>query len=227
MWEIQMNPLNQKEALRYLGYGQNTPPENILKIMRQCEQELMSVIQPRFVYKIFDLEKNHQNQYALVNCALSLEGDSIQNHLQDCTKAMVLCATISSQVDRLLRQTEIRDMTMAVIMDALASVAIEQVCDTIEEKLAQEMKGWYFTWRFGVGYGDFPLSLQKQVVAVTDASKRIGLHVNESDILTPRKSITCVIGMSQKMLGEKIRGCAVCNLKDSCVLRANGSRCHW
>lgn len=227
MWEIQMKPLNQKEAFRYLGYGKNIPSENILEIIRQCEQELLQVIQPRFVYKVFSLKKNQQNRYELADCVLPLEGNSIQSHLQGCTKAVVLCATISNQVDRLLRQTEINDMTKAVIMDALASVAVEQVCDSIEEKLAEELQGWYLTWRFGVGYGDFPLSLQKQVLAVTDAPKRIGLHVNESYILTPRKSITCVIGMSREPLGEKIRGCAVCNLKDSCALRANGSRCHW
>lgn len=227
MWDIQMKPFNQKEAFRYLGYGQTIPSEHVLQIMGQCEQELMQVIIPRYVYKVFDLEKNQQGKYKLSDCQLALQGESIQNHLQGCEKAVVLCATISDGVDKLIRKTEIQDMAKAVIMDALASVAIEQVCDTIEEKLAQQMEGWYLTWRFGVGYGDFPLALQKDVLEVTQASKRIGLSVNESYILTPRKSITSIIGMSRQPLGEKIRGCAVCNLKDSCRLRANGSRCHW
>ena len=36
MKQIELGPLNIKEALRYLGYGKNSPDENTEEIIREC-----------------------------------------------------------------------------------------------------------------------------------------------------------------------------------------------
>ena len=58
------------------------------------------------------------------------------------------------------RVTQITDMTKAVITDSLASVAIENVCDNIQEEIQQEYNSIsrhiVLSWA-----GDFPIEIQK------------------------------------------------------------------
>ena len=116
-------------------------------------------------------------------------------------------------------------MAKAIIVDAYASVAIEQVCDLAEEDILSYMQNHYLTYRFGVGYGDLPLEMEKDILQVLQAQKHIGLCVTEANILTPIKSIVCIIGISETPMDKGQKGCVTCNLKDTCKYRKQGLNC--
>ena len=125
----------------------------------------------------------------------------------------------------MIRVSQITDMPRAVVINSLAAVAIEQVCDKIEEKLFAIFPESYFTFRYSPGYGDFPIELQKSFLSELAAPRKIGLSANSSHILTPSKSVTAVIGISSQPIEAKKRGCAVCNLRKTCRYRRNGEHC--
>ena len=117
-------------------------------------------------------------------------------------------------------------MTSALILDSMASTAIEQVCDTAEKEIREKIsKDNFMTWRFSPGYGDLPITIQREFVRVTDAEKRIGLTVNEGGILLPRKSVTAIIGLSKEPIPKQRRGCAYCNMNKTCQFRKGGTHC--
>lgn len=221
--EIIITNINKSEAARYMGYKDTLPDVNMTKMILQCEIDLLKVIKPRYCYKVFDIERKEDSVH-LKGAQLQLCGESIKEHLKNCEKAVVMCATLSGDVDKMLRQSEISNMVEALIIDALANAAIEQVCDEVETILMQEFNGYHNTWRFGVGYGDFPLSTQKQLLETLDVGKRIGVCATESCILTPRKSVTCVIGLSKEQQESK-KSCENCNLRENCNFRKNGTTC--
>lgn len=216
--------IDQKEALRYLGYVGNNPEENIQKILNECESNVLDIIDPRYIYKCFDIISN-QEKIVLDNCKLELTGNDIVNHLKGCTKVILMCATLSINMDRFIRVTQITDMTKAVIIDSLASVAIEKICDNIQDDIMEEFSGYFQTYRYSPGYGDFPIEIQKDFLSVLDAPKKIGLTSTEDCILTPKKSVTAVIGLSETQLRAEKRGCQSCNMKDTCIYRKKGERC--
>lgn len=216
--------IDQKEALRYLGYVGNKPEENIQKILNECESNVLDMIDPRYIYKCFDIISN-QDKIVLDNCKLELTGNDIVNHLKGCTKVILMCATLSINMDRFIRVTQITDMTKAVIIDSLASVAIEKICDNIQDDIMEEFSGYFQTYRYSPGYGDFPIEIQKDFLSVLDAPKRIGLTSTDDCILTPKKSVTAVIGLSETQLRTEKRGCQSCNMKDTCIYRKKGERC--
>lgn len=76
-------------------------------------------------------------------------------------KSGIFAATISDGIDRQLRIAQVSDITKAFVMDSLASVAVEQVCDKFEQILKEQTQGYYQTFRFGLGYGDLPIEQQK------------------------------------------------------------------
>ena len=63
------------------------------------------------------------------------------------------------------------------------------------------------------------------VEAARDAARRLGLHVTDSLLLNPTKSVTAVIGLSDRPQMARIRGCDYCALRESCELRKGGKRC--
>ena len=116
-------------------------------------------------------------------------------------------------------------MAKALVFDSLASVAVEQACDKVEELLREEYTDYYQTFRFGIGYGDLPISMQEPFLKVLDAGKKIGLNLNKSYMLAPVKSVTAVIGLTKEPVSTKNRGCATCNLNKTCAYRGMGGHC--
>ena len=83
----------------------------------------------------------------------------------------------------------------------------------------------FLTDRFSPGYGDLPLSLQPEICSALDAARRLGLHVTEHFLLNPSKSVTAVIGLSDRPQMARIRGCGHCAMYETCALRKGGKRC--
>lgn len=223
--EIVIKEIDKGEAARYLGYKDTLPDMQMTKLILQAEIDLLAIIKPRYCYKVFDLQRENGSLY-LGGTNLELRGDSIKKHLKDCQKVAALCVTLSADVDKLLRKNEIDNMVNALIIDALANAAIEQACDMAEEIVLKDFEDYSHTWRYGVGYGDFPLSTQKHLLETLDAGKRIGVCASESSILIPRKSVTCIIGISREVLGEIKKTCEKCHLLEDCEYRRKGSRCY-
>ncbi len=207
-----------------MRYGKNKPDDKIQEIIDNCEKELLNSITPAYYYSIFNI--NHEpNKVTLENCDLSLIGEDISNHLKDCDKAILFCATLSHGPDKLIRINQVRDMTKSIIIDALASAAIEQICDLIQEEIKERFPSLYQTWRFSPGYGDLPLDIQKEFINVLSATKRAGISSTNTNMLIPSKSVTAIIGLSENIIPKQKRGCQVCSLRETCVYRLKGEHC--
>ena len=154
---IEIDNVNFGEALRYLGYGNNKPDEQTEKMLSKCAKELKANMKGKFIYKVF-----HIADGMVEGTNFELKGNSIKKHLENCEKAVFMCATLSGGVDSLIRKKQIVSMAEAMVTDSLASAVIEQVCDKAEEIILKDFKEYEHTWRFGLGYGDFPLELQGQ-----------------------------------------------------------------
>lgn len=227
MYQVKLTELNYAEGARYLGYGTSTPDSTVMELMRECSAQICETAVPCFVYRIFPLEEE-KDRLKLQGTACTLSGTSIREHLNNCHSAVLLCATLSSSLDRLIRKTEIQDMAKAVIMDAMAGVAVEQLCDKAEKMIKEQYeksKTGYFTWRFGFGYGDLPLEEERMALRLLEAEKQIGVNLNESLIMFPKKTVACVIGISSEKLGAKKRNCLSCNMYERCSFRMRGERC--
>lgn len=226
-YDMKLDKINTAEAFRYLGYGSSIPDEQTLKAADDCEKKLLTVIDAKYIYRYFEIDRDNtqKGQVALVGTSLVLYGNSIYEHLDGCNGVVLFAATLSEGVDRLIRQLSVRSMASAVVADSMASAAVEQVCDIVENEIIKEFAGKYTTWRFSPGYGDFPLETQRLFLDVLSAQKRIGVNITGGGLMTPCKSVTAVIGISDNEVERKRRGCSVCNMRDTCRFRKKGEHC--
>ena len=221
---ISLSGINKDEAARYMGI-RGVPERSVAEMLERCEKRVLDVIRPAYVYRETDIEFT-ENGVVSGCMPVPLTGKSIAEHLSGCTKAVFMAVTLSAGADKLIRQTAVTDMAESLAVDCLCSAAVEQVCDLAEEEIFSGREGIYRTWRFSPGYGDLPLELQRDFLLAVNAQRRIGLTVTENSLLLPSKSVTAIIGISEKPIQRGKRGCAVCDRRASCAFAKLGGVCN-
>ena len=211
-----------EEALRYLGA--EDAPESLRRQVAAEAERLSAAARGKYVYKICGLEFREEG-VALEGTAVVLPGSTALRMLGQCSQAALLACTLGARFDLELAAVQARDMARAVILDACGSALVEQGCDEAEREISARFPGRYLTDRFSPGYGDLPLSVQGEACAALDAARRLGLHVTGHFLLNPVKSVTAVIGLSDRPQAARIRGCGYCRMRESCALRKGGRHC--
>lgn len=224
---MKLEPINQNETIRYLGYGNHTPDENIMAIMDECEKMLTERINPAYVYKIFDLEYTPEGNIRPAGTSITFFGNDIREHLKESSKILMMCATLTQETDRMIRLAGITDKAKSLVLDAMSCAAIEQVCDRVCSEIHAAYPQYYQTKRFSPGYGDFPLETQEEFLRVLDASKRIGVTLTQGNLMIPMKTVTAVAGLSENELPEKKTGCCCCSRNKTCKFRKAGTTCGY
>ena len=121
---------------------------------------------------------------------------------------MCFAATIGIAIDRLISKYNHISPVKALFMQAIGAERIEALCNLFNSEIRDEAvaKGGTTRPRFSPGYGDLPLEVQKEFVILLDCSRRLGVTLNESLLMSPSKSVTAVIGVSYSDDKEGVSG---------------------
>lgn len=183
-----------KEALRYLRYKDNNIDEETSRLINESIAMLYDIGEPKYVYKVFDIE--HKDNIVSFENQLHIHSKSLSKLFNNCEKSAIFAATIGFEVEKRINYYSKTNLSKSVVFDACSAAYIEALCDYIEyeiESLADN-DGYDITYRYSPGYGDVPISHQKDILSILNAQKYIGLSALESFILVPRKSVTAFIG---------------------------------
>ena len=145
MFEPRFTALNMNEILKYLGFRGQELTEDIAKQLRRCTDEVLQAATPRLTYR--------QEDGAVLG--VTFAGKDIPTMLAPCEEVVLFGATLGPGVERLMMRYEVTNAADAVIMDACASTAIENICNNFESDMRAEIEagGRYLTDRFSPGYG--------------------------------------------------------------------------
>lgn len=205
-------------AARYFG-ARGMPDEGTLALLERCAPPLLAAAMPRAVWLAADAAE-------LARAGL-LEGEDVMRHLAGCTHALLLAVTLGPGVDAQIRRAGVGDIAAGAAADALGSALAEQAADAAEALLRSRVSaaGGYLTGRYSPGYGDWPISVQPKLARVLDTARRAGLCVTDTNLMTPRKSITALLGAGDHPVRGYRAGCAHCALQGRCEYRKRGTTC--
>lgn len=175
----------------------------------------------KYTYKYFDINPDLK----IINTDFYLEGNAIKKHLKDCTQICILACTLGNLIDREISKQSITDISNTVLMDTLANVILEEEKEKLEQIIKKELSPLFITSSYSPGYGDFPISFQQNLNTLLNLQKQIGLTVTNLNLLLPRKSITAIIGISDKKVEGYFAKCNNCVLFDKCDIRKRGHFC--
>ncbi len=218
-----LSPLDLDEVLRYMGCPAEKADPETRALVETCAREMEEAARPRWTGRVLDITLEEDG--VRLEGGLLLPGQDLRKHLEGCERAAVFCATLSAQADALIRRWESRDMLRALALDCCATAGVEQVCDQVEQEIESQFPGCSFPFRFSPGYGDLPLELQGEILHLLDAPRKIGLCASASHILTPRKSVTAILGIARGEIQQTVRSCLSCPARESCQYRKSGGHC--
>ena len=204
----------RSELLRYLGW-RGQPLDGITtSSLERMSARCLEVAAPRSVVRRFAYANG-----ALSDTGVKLEGADIAKHLSGVDEVYLIAATVGAGIERELTRLTAVSRTDALVFDAAASCAIESYLDERCAELEKD-SGRILLPRFSCGYGDFPISAQKDICALLNTPTRIGVCVDENYTLSPLKSVTAVIGILKEgaKRGACASRCAICS-KTDCVYR--------
>lgn len=193
-----MLEISEKEVLRYLGYGGVDADEHILAHVRELYAEIAVRVKPKSAHGLWPLSVSAP--YVSLGSKRSgitvFTSADLSRHLERCTYAVLFSATLGAEADALLARYAVSDMEKALVADAICTELLEAFCDEAVAKLSktERLLALSPTTRYSPGYGDFPLTYQRDFLRLLDCAKRIGLTLTDALMLSPSKSVTAIVG---------------------------------
>jgi 5-methyltetrahydrofolate--homocysteine methyltransferase len=184
---------NRREALRYLRARQNDEAAGAL--VDTVYLKLRNEVQARHVLRRQSVIV-HEDGVTLA-CGVRLHSRDLAAHLRDCDEVLLLAATLGSRVDAAIRRLTLTSVAEGAAAQAVAAALIESYCDEVQAHA--EADGLAQRPRFSPGYGDWRLEEQKLLFPVLNCAKLIGLTLTDSCMMAPAKSVTAIIGLSEKV----------------------------
>ena len=206
------------QAARYFG-ARGKPDAATMTLLETCAAPLLAAATPRAVWL--------EAEVSALKEAGILRGGDVMRHLEGCGRAILLAVTLGPGADAQIRRAGVGDIAAGVASDALGSALAEQAADMVEAELRQQAarEGKYLTGRFSPGYGDWDIAVQPLVAAALDTVRKAGLCVTSTNLMTPRKSVTAILGVSDHPVKGKLAGCGHCVLRTRCEYRKRGKTC--
>ncbi|MCR5595727.1 MAG: Vitamin B12 dependent methionine synthase activation subunit [Lachnospiraceae bacterium] len=196
--------VNKNEVMRYGGMMTSrslvSPDESdeakaeVIKLIDECMAEAMPVLTYKVCYRRVRVDWEDNVPVLPFDHFGSL---NLANNLKGCNEAVMFGATIGVGIDRLITKYNHLSPSKALIMQALGAERVEALCDLFNDEIKEEAAGSGLSCkpRFSPGYGDLPLAVQKEFVAILDCAHLIGINLNESMLMSPSKSVTAIIGL--------------------------------
>jgi len=174
--------LREKRILRLMGYQAKAENSSLAKLIAEEKSKLDKLLKPVSLYTIIDYEETNKHPV-----------------FTDAVKVALCVCTIGPELEKEVEDlTRKNDLLKGLILDSIGSEVVEEVAIQSDKIIAEEaikMNLWP-SKRFSPGYGGWDLKEQKFIFEVLPAQK-IGIELNESFMMIPRKSISFRINLYQ------------------------------
>ena len=192
---------NIAEVRRYARImGENSEVDSLL-------DECMAKAEPVLSYKVCYTTQaivRTGDRIRLGN--LATPSAALRKALNGCERAVLFAATVGTPYDRLIAKYSRLSPAKALLLQAIGAERVESLCDAFVERYQTENHCALKT-RVSPGYGDIELGLQRELFAMLDCPRKIGLSLNESLLMSPSKSVTAIAGVT---CGDVMRDCNKC-----------------
>ena len=178
------------EVALYLRLGTQKLDAALADKMASMREEALRVIRPARVWRRIAWPKTD-----------GFFGTSrkLARHLDGCHAAYLVCGTLGTGFDALLRRVSVKSASDTLVLQAVGTAAIEEWMDGIEEAIRSELApGEILVRRYSPGYGDFPLEAQRELLGMLDSPRKVGVSLTDTLLMAPSKSVSAVIGVKME-----------------------------
>lgn len=213
--------VGRRDIYEAIGYGTETPDEDILKIIEESIERATSLGVARFMY--LTTEGCLTNKTLQIADQTFCIGPVIANQLAGSEEYALFVATTGQAFEKWLEEVKLSDdIVLQFITNSIGSCFAEKAADHMEQYLEQEIlpKGLKHTNRFSPGYCNWSVSEQQKLFSLFPTPTPCGVRLTPSSLMVPVKSVSGIIG-----IGEQVKRtdypCGLCGL-ERCYKRGGG-----
>ncbi len=156
-----------QEVARYLRMGGTVPEGALATRIGEMIDEAARVLRPARIWRRLPVAQ------------IPSPGTTLLRHLEGCDEAYLACGTLGPGLDALQRRVSVTSGADALIVQAVRG----------ERPLRNGSAHAQIA-------GDFPLAAQRDILAILDTSRRIGVSLTDSLLMVPSKSVSAVVGVA-------------------------------
>ncbi len=151
------------------------------------------IVKPRYCYAKTSVFVNAEG---IVDFGFAkIPSYSLKKLLAGCSSVYVAAITLGIDADIYINRLGITSGAGSFVADAVASSLGEAAMDYVNNLLEKEAP---LTRRFSPGFGDFELKWQESVLGFLRADNHIGIKLGANYVMSPRKSVTAIMGVMDK-----------------------------
>lgn len=204
---------DKREIMRYARIrGADNSYDSLID---QCIGEA----EPLLTYRVCSTVLPVNTDGSITIGSVRVQSKTIGKAICHASEVILFAATIGAPFDRLIARYSRVEPSKALILQAIGAERVESLCDAFCDRMTTELNssGKRLTRRVSPGYGDIELALQKEIFAVLDCPRKIGLTLDQSLLMSPSKSVTAIAGITDECEAQADK-CAVCD-KIDCAYR--------
>ncbi len=188
-------PMSRREILRYMG--ERSPSDEVLALLESCIEEVGDALTYRVCGCVYPLTWETDGMDLGFAHVTSRD---LAKTLTGCDRILVFAATVGLGIDRLISRYNRLSPVRALCMQAIGSERVEALCNAFCHDITTQAKetGDRVGKRFSPGYGDLPLTLQREIFDALGCAKHLGITLQDSLLMIPTKSVTAIMGIGKE-----------------------------
>ena len=175
------------------------PEDHIARYIKKAIDIGYTLIHGKAVYRTVKIVEVRADRVISDVSDTLFQGSSMVKLLKNCDYATLLVCTLGPEFEERIDRIKEEEPAEAFYLDRIGAWMADFFADPVERRIETEIlkNGYQKTFRFGVGYGDWKLPVQEEVLKWTDAYK-IGVSHNDAFIMNPRFSVSALVGWERK-----------------------------
>lgn len=202
--------ITRSVILAAMGYSDFEPERTILDKIDSLLSHAETHSNPSFCYKLY--AGSCQKDALQIDDVSFLTGRIILHSLKGSTRFAVFTATAGNLFQQWMEEMDRSDdMVDHYIADCIGTEIAEATANHMQNQLAEEClkEALGITNRYSPGYCGWNINEQHQLFSLFDDKEPCGIHLMDSGLMYPIKSVSGIIGIG-KDVTLKDYGCSQC-----------------
>ena len=189
--------IRRSEILRYARYCGD--PSEISPVLSDLIERMIAkcINEKVFSYKVCFAKFDLQWEDGMPRLPFPSKSLKLAKCLSGSNEILLFATTIGYGIDQLVSRAKARSQLEALLLNAYGAERVECLCDAFCREFRSHalLEGKTTTPRFSPGYGDLSLDVQKYFFNILDCSRKIGVNLNSTLLMSPSKSVTAIFGI--------------------------------
>jgi len=210
--------LDAKDVLKGQGIDPGRARSGLIASAEDVIEAASELLDLRAVYDVLSVKDFHHKTIELEG-GVSFEGSLPARALAGAEKVAVAVCTIGPALEGRVKQLFAEDPVRAMALDGAGVAALGKVSDAVMadvRDIAEEHQ-WGAGMRAQPGQEGWPIRQQRGIFEYLPVDE-IGVHLTDSYLMIPQKSVSFVLGMGPDMRPDAV-ACDFCSKRSRCPWR--------